>query len=367
MNTRIRDRLRRRRWPHLAALLALAVLLAVASASSIAINQLQLHTSMVAAQPPTPAALPSPDGEDDQILKPFPEPVTETMTDTVRAVLASYTLMTESDQVARLQAMVVPNSGTLIYLPVIKVVRRVAPAPTPIPTPTPCPAKRADMAVTIWPSPSIIVIPGQTLTYEIRPKNYGKGEATSVRVTLPYSNQQLTVIDSRITDPNDWVSKVTADRVEFTFGPLAASKSRTAAIVFRVKEYVVYSTVISMCASYDWSDHRDGGAWRSNWAPVVTGAGNESAPWVPLLVDPLGGVSGTTHHFYTDRFIPSEGIYTWLNTPHGVEPLELRGTADLLGRIWLDFSSAGLRPGTYQLVTYGARSNLTGVATFYVW
>jgi len=199
MHTRIRDRLRRRRWPRLAALLALAVLLATASAPSIAINQLQLHTSMAAAQPPTPSALPSPDDEDDQILKPFPEPVTETMTDTVRAVLASYTAMTESDRVARLQAMVVPNSGTLIYLPVIKVVRRAA--PTPIPTPTPRPAKRADVAVTIWPSPSIIVIPGQTLTYEIRPKNYGKSEATSVRVTLPYTNQQLTVIDSRITNP----------------------------------------------------------------------------------------------------------------------------------------------------------------------
>ena len=105
----------------------------------------------------------------------------------------------------------------------------------------------------------------------------------------------------------------------------------------------------------------------SNWAPVVTGAGNESAPWVPLLVDPIGAYAGTTHHFYTDRFIPSEGIYTWLNTPYGVEPLELRGTADLLGRVWLDFSSMGLRPGTYQLVSYGARSNLTGVATFYVW
>jgi hypothetical protein len=365
MHTRIRDRLRRRRWPGLAALLALAVLLTAASASSIAINQLQLHTSMAAAQPPTPSALPLPGDEDDQILKPFPEPVTEAMTDTVRAVLASYTAMTESDRVARLQAMVVPNSGTLIYLPVIKVVRRAAPAP--IPTPTPRPAKRADVAVTIWPSPSIIVIPGQTLTYEIRPKNYGKGEATSVRVTLPYSNQQLTVIDSHITNPDDWVSKVTADRVEFTFGPLAVGKSRTAAIIFRVKEEVTYSTVISMRASYDWSDHRDGGAWHSNWAPVVTGAGNESAPWVPLLVDPLGGYSGTTHHFYTDRYIPSEGIYTWLNTPHGVEPLELRGTADLLGRVWLDLPSTGLSPGTYQLVTYGARSNLTGVATFYVW
>ena len=67
------------------------------------------------------------------------------------------------------------------------------------------------------------------------------------------------------------------------------------------------------------------------------------------------------------RFIPGEGIYTWLNTPDGVKGLELRGVADQLGRVWLDFPSTGLRPGTYQIVAYGARSNLTGVATFYIW
>ena len=221
--------------------------------------------------------------------------------------------------------------------------------------------------MTIWPSPSIIVVRGQTLIYELRVKNYGKGGATSARVTLPYTDQQLTVIDSRLTDPRDWVSKVAADHVDVTFGPVAAGEYRTAAIVFRVKETLADRTVINMRANYSWSDHRDGGAWRSNWAPVVIGAGNESVPWVPLLVDPIGGFAATMHHFYTDRFIPSEGIYTWLNTPYSVEPLELRGTADLLGRVWLDFPSTELRPGTYQLVTYGARSNLTGVATFYVW
>jgi len=368
MDTGFRHILCQRSWPRLVAIWALALLLvAVVTAPSVAMNQLQLDASLVAAQLTTPAALPLAADEGDQIRNPFPIPVTETMTDTVRAILASYTSLTEADQAARLQAMVVPNNGTLIYFPVIKVMRRAAPAPTPIPAPTPRPAKSADLAVTIWPSPSIIVIRGQTLTYELRVKNYGKGEATSARVTLPYSSQQLTVIDSRITDPDDWVSKVTADHVDVTFGPLAAGKYRTAAIIFRVNETLAERTIISMRASYSWSDHRDGGAWRSNRAPVVIGAGNESAPWVPLLVDPLGGYPGTTHHFYTDRFIPSEGIYTWLNTPHGVEPLELRGTADLLGRVWLDFSSTGLSPGTYQLVTYGARSNLTGVATFYVW
>jgi hypothetical protein len=314
---------------------------------------------------PAPATVRAQAGDGDQILNPFPVSMTETMTHTVRTVLAGYISMPEEAQSAQLRAMVVPNKGVLIYLPAIKAARATPPAPTP--TPTPRLAKPADLAITIWPSPSIIVIHGQALIYELRATNYGKGQATRVVVTLPYANQQMIVIDSRLTDPRDWVSEVTADHVEVTFGPVTAGEERTAAIVFRVRETLADRTVISMRADYRWDDHRNGGAWRSNWAPVVSGAGNESAPWVPVLIDPIGGFAGTTHHFSTDRFIPSEGIYTWLNTPQGVRPLELRGVADLLGRVWLDFASTGLQSGTYQLVLYGARSKLTGVATFSVW
>jgi hypothetical protein len=367
MDTRSGYMLIRRRWLRLVTILALALqFVAAVAAPSIAVNQPRQSASMAATQPmtPAPATLRTQAGDGDQILNPFPIPVTETMTDTVRTVLAVYPSTPDDAQSAQVRAMVVPSNSVLIYLPAITAAR--ATPPIPAPTPTPRPAKPADLAITIWPSPSIIVIHGQTLIYELRATNYGKGEAKRVVVTLPYANQQMIVIDSRFTDPRDWVSEVAADHVEVTFGPVAAGEARTAAIVFRVRETLADRTVIGMRANYRWDDHRNGGAWRSNWAPVVIGAGNESAPWIPVLIDPIGGFAGTTHHIYTDRFIPSEGIYTWLNTPQGVRPLELRGVADLLGRVWLDFSSTGLQSGTYQLVLYGARSKLTGVATFSV-
>ena len=50
----------------------------------------------------------------------------------------------------------------------------------------------------------------------------------------------------------------------------------------------------------------------------------------------------------------------------GVRALDLRGVVDSQGVIILDFSSTGLRRGNYQLVLYGARSQLTGVASFTV-
>lgn len=72
------------------------------------------------------------------------------------------------------------------------------------------------------------------------------------------------------------------------------------------------------------------------------------------------------HRFFTDRFIPGEGIIPWLNTPSGVKPLDVRATADSYGRVRLDLASTGLAPGNYGLVLYGARSNLTAVAGFTV-
>jgi hypothetical protein len=287
--------------------------------------------------------------------------VTETITATVQAVLASYQQhMAGADQA--IGPLLVPNSGTLIYLPAVKT-RSSSPAPTP----TPRPAKPADVALTIWPSPSIIVVRGGTLAYELRLKNCGAGAAHTARVSLPYSKQQMIVIDSRFSDERDWVSALTNDQLDVTFGPLAAGEERSGTIVFRVSDWLQDQTVISMRASYAWSDDRDGGSWRSNWAPVLVGAGNERAPWVWLAVDPLGGFAGTTHHFFTDRFIPSEQIASWLNTPDGVKPLYQRRSADLMGRVWFDVGSSGLRPGSYQLVLYGMRSNLTAVATFIVW
>jgi hypothetical protein len=145
MATHIRHILRRRRWLRLATIAALALLLAAAAAApSVAMNQLQLGASTVAGQLATftPATSSSPVDEGDQILKPFPVPVTETMTDTIRAILAVYTSMSEGDQVAQLGTMAVPNSGVLIYLPAIKVAPSPPSFPTPTPTPTPPPRSR---------------------------------------------------------------------------------------------------------------------------------------------------------------------------------------------------------------------------------
>lgn len=241
---------------------------------------------------------------------------------------------------------------------------------TPEPTMTPQPpvsGSVADVAVTIWPAPSIRVARNNTLAYEIRLANYGRGTATKVHVTLPYYRQQFVLTHSRLDhDKGDWVSAVTQNTITVTFGALEAGQRRSGTLYVRVLDHLADNTVISMRANYRWSDRCDGGAGASNWAPILVGSGDATSPWVWLAVEPVRGQVGTTHRFFTDRFIPEEGIVTWLNTPGGVRALPMRAIADRDGRVWLQYSSRDLVPGTYQLVVYGARSNLTAVGTFIV-
>jgi hypothetical protein len=325
------------------------------------------YDSVIAgAAPRAAAATPAPRAPSHPLahVSPNPFPATDTMTDTVLSVLEAYE---QRGLIGGAEPVAVPFQGGLVFLPQIQ--RSAASAPPDDPTPTPRPRPDpdpADVAVVIWPAPSIRVARGGTLAYEIRVKNYGKGDAESIQVRLPYDKNQLAVTGSKFDDPGDWVSELKDDQVTVTFGQLKAAKSRAATLYFQVGGTLLENTVLSARAFYNWSAESSEGAGSSNWAPVLVGGGNDSAPWVSTTVDPVSGLAGTTHHFFSDRFIPGEGIITWLNTPDGVEALDIRGQADLMGRVWIDFKSNYRRSGTYSLVLYGARSNLTGVATFYV-
>jgi hypothetical protein len=235
-------------WSLLIALLALtALVITAAVAPRAALNAAQAGGATTSAPPATPVLATSPTAADaaECIRSPAPQGATETMTETVRAVLAAYEQRLASADTATLP-LPVPNSGTLVYLPAIMVARPSSPAPTP----TPRPAERADLVVTTWPSPSISVVRGGTLAYELRVKNCGAGATHNARVTLPYSRQQLVTIDSCFSDPRDWVSALTDDHIDITFGPLAAGEYRTGTIVFRVSEWLPDRTVISMRATY---------------------------------------------------------------------------------------------------------------------
>lgn len=225
----------------------------------------------------------------------------------------------------------------------------------------------ADVMVSVWPQPNILVTPGTTIDYEIRARNYGSEEASRVRVRLEYDPNQLAVVTTSFEDGKDWVRSLGSADLEVQFGAIDEEAGRAATVVMRVNEAVPYETVINVWASFYWTDTEGNTEIRpSNATPIVVAAGNQSSPWVWMAVEPRQGPAGTSFGFFSDRFVPNEDIATWMNTPGGVQALPLRKEADDHGRIWLDFSSSGLAPGTYQMVASGTQSKITAVETFVV-
>ncbi|HEU4321514.1 MAG TPA: hypothetical protein VFS21_00060 [Roseiflexaceae bacterium] len=349
----------RPRRPTLGALMALLVALWLASPALV---------GPARAQETTPTATPATDAPQDtppaDLLNPFP--ASPTMTDTVQLVLDQYL---EAQNPAPAAPETQATAGK-IYLPLVIREGMIVEPPLPGQPGEPTrPPSKADIAVTIWPAPSILAPRGSRITYELRVRNYAdKGDAERIEVTIPYNRSQMRPVASTLDrTKGDWVSSVTDREVVVTFGPLDRQSSRTGKLVFEVGGTLANGTILDVRPSYTWVDERGViGPQPSNWAPVVIANGPSNGAWVWTQVTPASGPAGTTHTFLSNRFIPGEGVVTWLNTPRGVQPLDLKGVADNQGSISLAFASTGLTPGTYQLVLYGMRSQLTGVATFTV-
>ncbi len=229
-------------------------------------------------------------------------------------------------------------------------------------------AEGASVAVTVWPEPSLQAVPGHLLTYRVRAKNFGGGEASRVEVRLPYNQSVLTVQDATFDDGRTWVSAINDDNIEVTFLDLDKNEQHTAWLVFRVSDVVPMQTVLPMWAAYRWEED-DGDEVEnqlSNAAPVVVGPVERTNPNIVMMVEPERGLPGTIFTFTSDRFFPDEEISVWLNTTTLPVDLDLDLRSDAQGRIWLALPRQDLPPGPYSLVFYGSKSGLTGVGAFIV-
>jgi hypothetical protein len=360
-----------------AVLLILLLLLSSVAFSAIPPSLASENTPEPASPTPlVPNIEPDPDLDSDHLGTLLD---TSTMTETVQAVVAEFNALPQpalapEEALIRLESVdasvsdPTTTSSTRICIPMVMARKPVVLPIVPAPTATPNPEPGADVAVAIWAKPSVRVARNNTLAYEIRLMNYGKGAASSTRVVMPYHRNQYTLTHTKLTSAKgDWVSSIGQNSFTVTFGPLAAGEERLGTVYLKVAGNLADNTVISVRDSFDWSDKRDGGRHHSNWMPVVAANGDADSPWVWLYINQVSGKPGTVHKFFTDRFIPGERVTTWLNLPTGaVKALDLKATADSEGRIWLEFASTGLTPGNYSMVVYGNRSQLTALASFVV-
>lgn len=344
--------------------LLLAALLAVALAP-------------VFAQEPTPATPLLPNTEPDEAAL-LAAPLSEE--EVVLAALDSYA----ADPEAAAALADIPEESMLLatrltYLPQLP--GREVPVgggqnPAPTPTPTPSPERSADVAVTVRARPSILVRPGDVITYTFTLRNTGDAQANETKVTMPFDPAQVTPISTVLSSRSgDWLSELRSDRYTVTFGPLGKGAERSGVVV-RVNAGLPVRpadpVVIDARARYTWRDG-GGGERRTNWAPVVVGAGSTHGDFVWVRVTPDRAPAGATHVFFSNRFLPGERVSAWVNVHRGaggVRALNLVGTANALGEVELRLRSTDPNPdlpvGTHQIVLAGQRSGLQGVADFTV-
>ncbi len=226
----------------------------------------------------------------------------------------------------------------------------------------------SELLVVIWPTPSVQVARGDILSYQIQVKNFNRSGQSNIRVYIPYDAQQLTIIGAEFEHPDDWISELSPQHVLVTFPTIDGGRSRTATLYARVANDLPDGTVISTWPSYSWNDSRAERYPRSsNAVPILVGATNVNSDVLWMAAEPASGPPGTVFNFFSDRFLPIETVQAFLVVPE-VGPIEQdsKTEADRRGRVWLDFASDDLAPGTYQLEVRGLLSNLRASATFVV-
>lgn len=228
-------------------------------------------------------------------------------------------------------------------------------------------ANASDIGVTLTATPNVNVTAGSIVTYQVIVQNFGRGEASRALIHMPYDIQQLRVLDANFESSEDWMSAVGDDYLYLIFGAVDAGERRTATIRMQVSETLAPGTVINMWAGYGWDGANGGGTGRSaNAVPVVVSEVEVNSQWAWMIVDPAAAPAGTTYGFFSDRFAPGERLHTWLNTPAGLQKIDLDKNADELGRVWFEVQSAGFEPGLYHLIVTGERTGLTAGASFMI-
>lgn len=225
-------------------------------------------------------------------------------------------------------------------------------------------------------TPSVLVSPGDTLTYELEVRNVATSDAPEVQVILSYDPDHLELEGAAFELDRDFVGSTESDdvnrnQVTVIFKDLDDQTARTGTLTMRVNPALESGTVIETFASWFWIDAQGIRSRRdSNAAPVVAVAGTTvHVPYAWVVATPNVTTPETTIEFFSNRFLPEETVVFWLNAPGDVQlPLNRERPVDEKGTFRLELQPAeqGMAPGCYQLVAQGLNSGITGTADFEV-
>jgi hypothetical protein len=196
---------------------------------------------------------------------------------------------------------------------------------------------------------------GGTIMYKIQVQNANTAseDLARVHVTLRYDPNTLTLIDSKLRDKNDWISRVDGGKATVQFGTIDRQDERSATLIFHVNAAVAVGAPILTDAAFDWRTADADGTGGLAIDNVIAIGPNAV---LPATIAPNAGPAGMSFAVVATGFQANEQVVTWLNTPTIVQGLPLSGATDDGGNIQLQFDSAGLAPGYYGLVLHGLDS-----------
>jgi hypothetical protein len=232
--------------------------------------------------------------------------------------------------------------------------------------------------------PSAPADAGGLTAYTITTTNDGDNAAGNVTISVPYNSAALRFVGATFSQPEAWVSNISANALEIQTGAVNGEGGSVKAVV-RFQPLTSGTAQAVQRLSFEWTDKLKGGHGISNLLPSADMGGL----YAPLTVNSAS--AGTT--FSSDAFASNEGVFFWYNTPDGkvIQARVQRGklinaetaqrkyqddstydrgseyaiTNDQ-GMVAVDLSTDGLAPGTYTLVAHGNSSGLNAVATFKV-
>lgn len=226
----------------------------------------------------------------------------------------------------------------------------------------------ARISIIVEPEPSIQVVPGGTIAYHLTARNTGKSFADKVELRVTYDPGQLTVTGTDFARDGDWIRDAKPGSFKLIFTGVGEDKDHTAIVYTQVADSLPHGDVINLWVEYEWVESGSVASDnRSNTAPVLVGDSNLTSPWVWMAVDPFRAEQGVERGFFSDRFVPGEPVKLWVLSRDGLHRRRmLEGSANGNGHIWIHLPTEHLRPGFYQLIVKGRRSELVAGAMFIV-
>jgi hypothetical protein len=241
------------------------------------------------------------------------------------------------------------------------------PPPRPVPVPPGCGTRRAsslsaaDVCLRLSSDPGGATAPDQIVTYQLVARNGGRGDASDVRITLPFAPEAQALLDAAFSSPGAWVSALLTDAIGLRLGTLKRDQAITATLRLRTSPNARLGRDLTTRAQVGWGDSGSGLSNRA-WLVVAPAASDGMA--APLTITPSSGSPDTTFAVTYDGFASDERVSLWYQRPDGGNIGLGEVQADRQGRMDYRLVASALGAGRYTLVAAGQCSQVSAVGIF---